>query len=789
MLSPPVLSFGGHSAQQRHGGRKERPRDEFCGTDDGSARIHDFFARLPQRLCGAPLASATGSRRTDSPTIGGIAFGDRFDPASRVPSFSLMVQIKNLALTGAGLALLCGSAQAQTLFGSSCPGFSGNTPTIGNVGVPIVGSPPWQLTVSGPPGGFGYLAIGFSNTFSSVLGLPLPLDLGLFGPEWTGCDLNVDYSFALQFVLLDGLGNATFNLPGYRSGSVFFQYISIDADLVAFSKIAGVSQGLEMVGNFASGANPGDLVISEIMKDSSFAFDENGEWIEIHNTTANPIDIDGFTLADDGTDTHTINNGGPLFVPAGGYVTLGSNGVCGQNGGVAHDYVYGGTLSFFLANSDDEVVLLDSNSIEIDRVVYDNGITFPDTEGLALSLDPTKLNATDNDVGANWANATCNLGTGCGLIYNTDRGTPGSDNGSCTTPAAPTPTGAVIFVEVMKNPNQALDTEGEWFEVLNTTGSAIDLVGYTFSSGLQTFTVSGSTPVAAGARKLFMRDVLAANNGGIDGVALGAYEYDPTGLLWNMGNDSETLGIYDASNVLVGRLAYNDAAYPDTAGSAMGLDPLAAQTQAAADVGTNWCNQFSTVPGGTDKGTPGAANDMCAVAPSCLGTGTIIVTEIMKDPSFVTDANGEYIELYNTTGAAIDINGWTLKDNGTDSTVINNGGPLLVPAGGFLVLGVNGTFATNGGVTVAYDWGTTTNFTLGNADDEVVLVNGTTVICCVEYLNGGVWPDPAGASMTLDPASFDVLSATSGPNWCVSTTTIAGSTDEGTPGAANDNCP
>jgi hypothetical protein len=700
-----------------------------------------------------------------------------------------MHHLEKTTLAGAAFALLCGTGQAQNLFGNSCPGFSGNVPTIGNVGIPIVGGPSWQLTVSGPPAGFGYLAIGFSNTFSTVLGVPLPLDLGLFGPEWAGCDLNVDYNFALQFVLLDGAGNATFNLPGYRTGSVFFQYISIDADFVAFSKIAGVSQGLEMVGNFPSGANPGDLVITEIMKDSSFAFDDQGEWIEIHNVTANPIDIEGFTIADDGTDSHTITSGGPLFVPAGGYVTLGSNGVCGQNGGIAHDYVYGGTLSFFLANSDDEVVLLDTNAIEIDRVAYDNGITFPDTEGRALSLDPTKLDATDNDVGANWTSATCNLGTGCGLIYNTDRGTPGADNGTCTTPSAPTPTGAVIFVEVMKDPNQAVDTEGEWFEVLNTTASPIDLAGYTFSAGLQTFSVSGALVVPAGGRQLFMRDALAANNGGINGAALGAYEYDPTGLLWNMGNGSEVLGIYDTSAVLVGRLAYDDVVYPDTAGTAMGLDPLAAQTQGSVDVGTNWCNQVSTVPGGTDKGTPGAANDLCAVLPTCLGTGEIIVTEIMKDPTFVTDANGEYIELYNTTGSAIDINGWTLKDNGTESTVIANGGPLLVPAGGFLVLGVNGNFATNGGVTVAYDWGTSTNFTLGNADDEVVLVNGTTVICCVEYLNGGVWPDPTGASMTLDPASFDVLSATSGPNWCTSTTTISGSTDEGTPGAANDNCP
>jgi hypothetical protein len=699
-----------------------------------------------------------------------------------------MYDFTKFALAGAGLVLAAGTANAQTFFGTTCAGFSGTTPTIGHVGVPITGSN-WQLTLGGLPAGFGYLAIGFSNTFSSVFAAPLPIDLGLLGPEWAGCDLNVDYNYALQLVFLDGTGAAALTLPGWGMGTIYFQFISIDIDLVAFSRIAGVTQGLGMTGNMPSGALPGDLVITEIMKDTSFAFDDAGEWFEIHNTTANPIDIDGFVIRDDGTDVHTISNGGPLFVPAGGYVTLGINGTCGQNGGIAHDYVYGGTQSFFLANGDDEVVLEDTNGIEIDRVAYDNGVTFPDSEGFALSLDVTKLNATDNDVGANWSNATCNLGVGCGLVYNTDRGTPGAANDSCTTPPAPVPTGAVIFVEVMKDPAAVADAAGEWFEVLNTTGGAIDLGGYTFTSGLQTFTVAGSLPVAAGQRQLFLRNANPLVNGGIDGALLGAYEYDPTGLLWNMGNGDETLGLYDGSGVLVGRLAYTDLAYPDTTGAAMGLDPLAPQTQAAVDVGANWCSQTSLYGSLGERGTPALANDLCAVLPTCLGTGEIIVTEIMKDPSFVLDANGEYIELYNTTGAAIDINGWTLKDNGTDSVVIANGGPLLVPAGGHLVLGVNGNSATNGGVTVGYDWGTATNFTLGNGDDEVVLVNGTTVVCCVEYLNGGIWPDPTGASMSLDPGSYNVLAATDGLNWCVSTTTIPGSTDEGTPNALNDVCP
>jgi len=692
--------------------------------------------------------------------------------------------MKNTLLAGAALAAVAGTAQAQTTFGNDCAGFSGLTPTIQANSNPIVGTP-WQLQINGVPNGFGYLAIGFSNT-SSLLG-PLPIDLeALFvDPAWAGCDLNVSFDVALQTYFLNGSGVRAINFPSFPSGSIYFQWIGIDPDIVGFSKIAGVSQGIDMQGSVPSGVNPGDLVITEIFKDTSFAFDSEGEWIEILNTTGSAIDIEGFILSDDGSDSHTIDAGGAgVIVPAGGYVTLGINGDCALNGGVTHAYVYGGTNTFFLSNSDDEVVISDFNGIEIDRVDYDNGVTFPDTSGAALSLDPTKLNATDNDDGANWSSATCPMGQGCGLIYNEDTATPGADNGTCTTPPAPTPTGDLIFVEVMKNPAQADDDFAEWFEIYNTTGAAIDLDGYSFTSGAQVFTVSGTLVVPAGGQQLFMRDITPADNGGIDGALLGAYEYDADGGgNWNMGNGTETIQVFDALGGLVGQLTYDDTTFPDDSGVAFGLDPAVAYTQANAADGANWCNQTSTVPGGTDLGTPGAANDACVMAPGCLGTGEIICTEFMQNPSAVGDSAGEWLELYNTTGAPIDIEGWILRDNDSDSHTIDAGGAgVIVPAGGYIVLGNNGDSLSNGGVTVDYVYGT--SWFLANSADEIVLENGSGIVFCVEYDNGTTFPDGNGASAALDPTKLDVLSATMGANWSLGTAPY-GDGDLGTPGSAN----
>jgi predicted extracellular nuclease len=328
------------------------------------------------------------------------------------------------------------------------------------------------------------------------------------------------------------------------------------------------------------------LVINEIMQNPAAVADSAGEWFELYNPTAADIDINGWTIADNGSDSHVINNGGPLLVPAGGYLVLGNNTDPTTNGGLTVAYSYGG--SWFLANGDDEVVLFDTSGAEVDRVEYDGGPQFPDPNGASMALiDP----ALDNNVGANWCTA--------------------------------------------------------------------------------------STPYGAG-----------------------------------------------------------------------------------------------------DLGTPGAANDCATAAP------VLVINEIMQNPAAVADSAGEWFELYNPTAADIDINGWTIADNGSDSHVINNGGPLLVPAGGYLVLGNNTDPTTNGGLTVAYSYGG--SWFLANGDDEVVLFDTSGAeVDRVEYDGGPQFPDPNGASMALiDPA----LDNNVGANWCTASTPY-GAGDLGTPGAANDCAP
>lgn len=158
-----------------------------------------------------------------------------------------------------------------------------------------------------------------------------------------------------------------------------------------------------------------NIVINEIMQNPEAVSDSEGEWFELYNTTSSDIELSGCIIRDNGGDNHIIN--ASLVVPTNGYAVLAKNGTSTENGGIIPDYVYSGMI---LSNSSDEIVLT-CNEVEIDRVEYDNGLTFPDPNGASMILASPEL---DNNIGSNWCTSTSAFGDG-------DLGTPGSQNDSC----------------------------------------------------------------------------------------------------------------------------------------------------------------------------------------------------------------------------------------------------------------------------------------------------------------------------------------------------------------------
>lgn len=170
-------------------------------------------------------------------------------------------------------------------------------------------------------------------------------------------------------------------------------------------------------------------------------------------------------------------------------------------------------------------------------------------------------------------------------------------------------------------------------------------------------------------------------------------------------------------------------------------------------------------------------------------TGAVLITEFMKDPNFVTDTKGEWIEVYNNLPWRVNLEGWTISDDSGSLHVINNGGlGLRMAPGQYFVLGNNADPAQNGGVTLNYAY---TGFILGNGADQIVLTrpNGL-VVDRVAYDDGVIWPDSAGRSISLKLSARDVYANDDGANWCHSVSHWnAANPDTGTPGQDNDACP
>lgn len=231
--------------------------------------------------------------------------------------------------------------------------------------------------------------------------------------------------------------------------------------------------------------SPGDIVITEIMQNPSGVSDDFGEWFELYNTTASNIDLNGWTIKDDGSNTFTITTS--LIVPSGGYISLGRGGVTDPtdpefNGGITHDFVY--DPGFLLSNNSDEIIVLAPGDILIDEVFYDNGNTFPDPTGASMQLDTNTLNANDNDNGLYWCE-----GTAVYDAINNNLGTPAAANEACPATCL-TNLGSSTADCDSVNPG---DTDDTYTVMLDYTGAATGEV-FEVTTTPAGFTVGGDDP-------------------------------------------------------------------------------------------------------------------------------------------------------------------------------------------------------------------------------------------------------------------------------------------------------
>ncbi|AGC75478.1 carboxypeptidase T [Nonlabens dokdonensis DSW-6] len=606
--------------------------------------------------------------------------------------------------------------------------------------------------------------------------------------------------------------------------------------------------------SLAQTANPGDIVITEIMIDPNSSSEQDREWFEVYNTTSSPIDMNGWTIGDNSSSSrdHVIASMSPVIVPANGYAVFVYNDDTAENAGITNAiYAYGAgtgnsnsgfptwnnesTYSGMPPNSTtaDGPELFDTMGTLIDEIEYGfgySGLNAWPAQGAASAtsyqLDANTLDGASNDVAANWIPSTSIYGSFNGSDY---FGTPSTANiAGGGTPAVAA--GDIVITEIMIDPN-GTETNEEWFEVYNTTGSDIDINGWTIndeSSNGRAHVISSMTPVLVPANSyaVLVSNGDSAANGGITN-AIYDYGYNsPVGgtptpgvgtnfPTWN--NESTYAGgstnddgirLETPSGTVIDQILYGFG-YSDGSGGTMNAWPamgaasdVSYQLDAAVldsvsnDNAMNWIPSTATY--GTDGmiGTPGTANFNSATA---VLVGDIIITELMIDPDG-SEADTEWFEVYNTTGSSINMQNWTIIDVSSSGRNHVIASAAIVPANSYAILATNSVTADNGGLpAVLYSYGVGTSFprfnnesSFGSPDrDGVALQTAAGLeIDRVEYdyeTDGIGFPaagTSGGASQELGFSFFNATANDNAEAWSAGISTYGD--DEGTPAAAND---
>jgi hypothetical protein len=167
-----------------------------------------------------------------------------------------------------------------------------------------------------------------------------------------------------------------------------------------------------------------------------------------------------------------------------------------------------------------------------------------------------------------------------------------------------------------------------------------------------------------------------------------------------------------------------------------------------------------------------------------ISLGDLLITEIMYNPSAISDTEGEWFEIYNASSQSVDIFQLVIKKGSVVQHIVNE--HILIEPQQYLALGRS----INASSSIDYIYGS--DLTLTNTGDEIEIANYGSdgsdgqSIATVNYGDAG-FPSGTGASLNLDLNSFDVNLAQVGDNWCISTATFD-TGDLGSPGSMNDAC-
>lgn len=185
--------------------------------------------------------------------------------------------------------------------------------------------------------------------------------------------------------------------------------------------------------------------------------------------------------------------------------------------------------------------------------------------------------------------------------------------------------------------------------------------------------------------------------------------------------------------------------------------------------------QFRTL--GESGEMPGGDGEV-RIAIEVDGTSSpdVIISELMKNPEALPDADGEWLELYNAGNEAFDLGGCTLA---RDDQTLNIEGTLEIQPGAYLTFSNGDTPGFTPDVLYS-------GLTLPNSGAFVLRLACAGTLLDEVSVDPAVPPQRAGRSLSLSGDAMNEAANDDPSRWCESSTSYNG--DFGTPGGDNLAC-
>ena len=486
------------------------------------------------------------------------------------------------------------------------------------------------------------------------------------------------------------------------------------------------------------------------------------EWVEIHNPGPAPIDLAGWSLADNRAEDAIP----ATTLAAGAYLIVGGSEALADElpGDVQLVVMADGRIGNGLANSGDRVLLIDPSGEAVDGVSWGSDRTI-------LVLAPPPSGQTLARSGADWSAATASPGA----AHRAERVDPPAEAApepeSTDSPAEATlPLPPLRITEIFASAGMgSREAAFEWVEVFNAGTEPIDLTGWTIADNAAVDVLPGGV-VAPGAH-LTIGGSAEAADGTVDVVL-------EDGRIGNgLANRGDVVTLRDARGRVVDEVDYRAPPIP--------LPEVGRSIALSGDV---WALNTVPSPGGDGVTPPPPPAEAEAPAPSqappgddvaaetegeedaaaaALPPAALRITEIFASAGMGSrDAAFEWVEVFNAGAAPVDLTGWTIADNAAVDVL--SGG--VVAPGAHLTIGGSAE-AADGAVDVAVEDGRIGNG-LANRGDIVTLRDPVgRVVDEVDYrappiplpeagrsiaLSGDVWvlntvPSPGGDGVTPPP--------------------------------------